>query len=452
MFVQPGALLYTGVGAVIGVAAALMMPPPDMRPLSQSPLFSPSALVSAAITPAAPAIQIPDIVIAGTPPEPAVHKVTLKSGDTLTEVLVKLGLERATAFNLIEAMRGIYNPRQLQAGQELQIAYDQTADLSAGATALAELSFEINPAHRVSVQRTEDGAFTAKNVIMETRAEPVRFEGTIDSTLFEAAEKQGVPLDVLTEMIKMFSYDVDFQRDIQSGDSFALLYDRTVTEDGRPVRNGGIRYATMNLGKTPLKYYAYEHEDGIVDYYNEKGEGVRKALLRTPLNGAKLTSNFGLRKHPILGYSTMHRGSDFGAATGTPVFAAGDGVIEKREAYGAYGNYVRIRHGSGYWTAYAHLSKFGDIGVGKRVRQGQVIGYVGSTGRSTGPHLHFEVLQNMKQVNPLKVKFPSSQKLEGATLTKFMDARKHTDQEFARLGTTGSVAMLNGAAGATQSE
>jgi murein DD-endopeptidase MepM/ murein hydrolase activator NlpD len=293
------------------------------------------------------------------------------------------------------------------------------------------------------VARTDDGRYSARTIVAETHRELLRYDGTITSSLFAAATEAGLPDAVMSDMVKLFSYDVDFQRDIQPGDSFSVMFERTVTKDGRLVRTEGIRVASMTLSGTTLKLYAFRHADGFVDFYNEKGEGVRKALLRTPINGARLSSGFGMRRHPILGYSKMHQGIDFAAPTGTPVLAAGDGVIEKREVFGGYGNYIRIRHGSGYATAYAHLSRFAkDIQVGKRVRQNQVIGYVGSTGRSTGPHLHYEVLREARQVNPMAVKFPSSQKLEGATLARFKETRERTDRQYAELATASRVAML----------
>jgi murein DD-endopeptidase MepM/ murein hydrolase activator NlpD len=221
------------------------------------------------------------------------------------------------------------------------------------------------------------------------------------------------------------------------------MFESVVTKEGRVVSTEGIRVASMTLSGSPLKLYSFKHSDGFVDFYNEKGEGVRKALLRTPINGARLTSGFGMRRHPILGFSKMHQGIDFGAPTGTPVFAAGDGVIEKREVFGGYGNYVRVRHSSGYATAYAHLSRFGqNIKVGQRVRQEQIIGYVGTTGRSTGPHLHYEILRESRQVNPMTVKFPSSQKLEGTTLARFKDTRSTTDRQYAELVQSSRVAMI----------
>ncbi|MBM3514665.1 MAG: M23 family peptidase, partial [Alphaproteobacteria bacterium] len=248
----------------------------------------------------------------------------------------------------------------------------------------------------------------------------------------------------LNDMIKMFSYDVDFQREIQQGDRFTVMFEKTVTDDGRTVKTGRIRHAGLNLSGVDLKLYAFTHADGFVDYYNEKGEGARKALMRTPINGAKLTSSFGMRRHPILGFSKMHRGIDFGAATGTPIFAAGDGTIEIRGPNGAYGNYIRIRHYGGFATAYAHMSRFAkDVAVGKRVRQGQVIGYVGSSGRSTGPHLHFEILKNAAQVNPMTVKFPASQKLEGKLLAKFMSSRQTIDTELAALAAPTKLAAID---------
>jgi murein DD-endopeptidase MepM/ murein hydrolase activator NlpD len=373
----------------------------------------------------------------------AVQTVTVQPGDTLGDLLVKTGIDKATAYDVVEAVHSVFNLKRLQVGQEVEIAYDAIG-VNGDATSLSTLSFEIDPGLSVSVNRQDDGTFTAKEVLANTHREFVRGEGIINSTLFEAAAQEGVPLDVLTAMVKIFSYDVDFQRDIQKGDAFQVMYERTATEDGRPVRNLNIAYAAMTLSGTPFKFYAMRQDDGTYEYYNEKGEGVRKALLRTPLNGAVLTSGFGMRRHPILGYSLMHRGVDFGAPTGTPIMAAGDGVIEKRERSSGYGNYIRIRHQSNYATAYAHMSRFAEgVVVGKRVRQGQIIGYVGATGRATGPHLHFEVMKNTTQVNPITVKFPATAKLEGAAMAKFKELKVQAEQRYASLTKTPKVAQVS---------
>jgi murein DD-endopeptidase MepM/ murein hydrolase activator NlpD len=370
----------------------------------------------------------------------------LRRGDTLNDVLERAGLTRANAAALVQAVHGIYNPKRMHVGQAVELTYNPL--VAGAADAPARLAFEIAPGHRVSVERQDDGAYEARNVIAPRRQETTRAVGTISSSLFEAAEQQRLPAQVLAAFVKMFSYDVDFQRDIQKGDRFEVMYDREVTDDGRSVSNGAIRYASLTVGGEPLKFYAFRTPDGDVEYYNEKGEGVRKALMRTPVNGATLTSGFGMRKHPILGYSIMHRGVDFGAPVGTPIMAAGDGIVEKRENSSTYGNYVRIRHGSGYATAYGHLSRFAAaLKAGKRVHQGEIIGYVGATGRATGPHLHFEVLRDQQQVNPISVKFPAAMKLDGALLARFRSERGAADQLFAALG---APKPATAEAGATQ--
>ena len=359
--------------------------------------------------------------------------VTLRSGDTLGDVLVRTGLDKVTAFSVVDAIHAVYNPKKFRAGQELELSYEALDDK--GTAELQQINFEVGAGHSIMVSREADGSFTAKEVIADTHREFARLEGTIDTSLYDAAMDAGVPTDVLNDVVKLFSYDVDFQRDPQKGDQFAVMYERSVTDDGKPVQNMTIQYATMVLSGTALKFYAFRHDDGSYDFYNEKGEGIRKALLRTPVNGAVLTSGFGLRFHPILGYSRMHRGVDFGVPMGTPIMAAGDGIIEKRGVNGEYGNYIRIRHNSDYATAYAHMSRFApEFSVGSRVRQGQIIGYVGKTGMATGPHLHFEVMKNAAQVNPVNVKFPSSQKLDGNLLARFRATQKEIDAKFAALG------------------
>lgn len=372
----------------------------------------------------------------------AVETVSIQRGDTLADVLTSAGLDNTTTFNVAQAMHPVFNPRYLRAGQKLELAYDALG-VNGEPLALSAINMEVSPGHIVAVSRQEDGGFAAREIMAETHSEFARATGTISSSLYEEAVAQGVPLDVLTAMVRLFSYDVDFQRDIRPGDGFAIMYEQEVTEDGRPVRTRAIHLAEMTLRGKPLKFYAYQHADGDFGYYNEKGEGVRKALMRTPVNGARLTSSFGSRRHPILGYTRMHKGVDFGASTGTPIMAAGDGVIEKRGRWGSYGNYIRIRHGSNYATAYGHMSRYArGIKVGTRVKQGEIIGYVGATGGATGPHLHYEVLHAKKQVNPMTVKFPASKKLNGTQLAEFQETRTQTERKFAALATPGDVAMI----------
>lgn len=376
---------------------------------------------------------------AANPLDARTESFIMRRGDTLTDILDRAGLNRTTAASVVQAIHAIYNPKRMQAGQSVDVTYQPPA-LAEGEVMPTTLTFDIAPGQRVAVERQIDGAYSAKNIIAQTHHEVIRVEGTISSTLFDAAEEKGLPADVMAEMVRLFSYDVDFQRDLQKGDKFGILFEREVTNDGQPVRNLGIRYATMTIGGTPLALYAFE-DDGSVHYYNAKGEGIRKALMRTPVNGATLTSGFGMRHHPILGYSLMHRGVDFGAPIGTPIMAAGDGIIDKRETSSTYGNYLRIRHGGDYWTAYAHMSRYGaGMTAGKHVHQGDIIGYVGQTGRATGPHLHFEVLRDMEQVNPVTVKFPAAEKLEGKDLAKFLAVRTEADRAFAAQNASKTIA------------
>lgn len=219
-----------------------------------------------------------------------------------------------------------------------------------------------------------------------------------------------------------------------------IAYERLVDKEGRTVRYGNVVYANLTLSGKSMPIYRYEDSKGNVDYYGPDGQSVRKALLQTPIDGARISSGFGMRHHPVLGYSKMHKGVDFAARRGTPVMAAGDGIVERASRFGSYGNYIRIRHNSTYKTAYAHLKGFAKgIRKGVRVRQGQIIGYVGTTGRSTGPHLHYEVLANNKQVNPKSAKLPAGRKLAGKELKTFQAQLAETTTRIAALREKGDA-------------
>jgi murein DD-endopeptidase MepM/ murein hydrolase activator NlpD len=383
--------------------------------------------------------------VLGNGPIPGANRrevLTVSSGDTLLKMLVGAGIERTEAHSSIEALRKVYDPRGLRPGDQITVTF---ALDHADEEAFQSLSLEPDAARRVLASRDDKGEFAATEVKAKLSDQTVRFEGTIDSSLYLAATAQGVSPTALAAMIQAFSYDVDFQRDFQPGDTFAIMLDRKVTPTGQRVGEPVMTYASLTLSGKKLSIYRYEDSAGDVDYFNEKGHSVRKALLRTPINGARLSSGFGTRKHPVLGYTKMHRGVDFAAATGTPIFAAGDGVVEKAEPFGAYGNYVRVRHNSTFHTAYAHMSRIGkDMKAGKRVRQGDVIGYVGSTGRSTGPHLHYEILKKSTQVNPLAVTFPSGRELEGKELKRFAAARQEAERTYSSLPKASVVAEAEG--------
>jgi len=238
----------------------------------------------------------------------------------------------------------------------------------------------------------------------------------------------------MAAMIRAYSHAIDFQRDVHPGDKFEVLYDQPTAHDGTPVGQGVIIYAAIEVAGKVKPLYRVTFGDGTVDYFDEKGASVKRALLRTPVDGARMTSGFGMRMHPLLGYSKMHQGVDFGAPTGTPIFAAGSGIVAESGFKGSYGRYIRLRHNSKVDTAYAHMSRFArGIYPGAHVNQGDVIGFVGTSGRSTGAHLHFEVLVAGHQVNPLSVNMPMGRVLEGQALGQFRQGQTKIKQEFLNL-------------------
>ncbi len=358
-------------------------------------------------------------------PDAASERVILvRRGDTFSDLLIGAGVAKAEAREAITALRRVIDPsKAIRPGQEVTLTFGAPPNTGEQPT-LLQASLTPRADQAVNLNRSSDGRFFAFRRERALSRELVRATATVRSSMFEAGSAAGLPGAVTVEVIRAFSYDVDFQRDIQAGDRFEVLFERYRDDSGRFVRDGAVLYAALTLGKTTLHLYRYTAPDGFTDYFNERGESVRKALLRTPVDGARLSSGFGSRLHPILGYTAMHRGADFAAPVGTPIQAAGDGVIEQSGWNGAYGNYIRIRHTSDYATAYAHMSRIAPgAQMGARVRQGQVVGYVGATGRVTGAHLHYEVLRRGNQVNPLGLQLPTGRKLEGLELAKFRNHR-----------------------------
>ena len=353
---------------------------------------------------------------------------TVGRGDTLAGLLSEAGVDRLDAHNAVQSLRGVYDPRRLRAGQKVAMTFETRGEERGLA------GFELAPdiETRIVVARTDDGGFAAEAVAKQFQTRLVAAAGTIDSSLYAASNGAGVPDPVLIAVIRAYSFEVDFQRDIRPGDGFELLYEQDYDEDGTLARNGNVLYANLRLRGRDNPMYRFESEDGSVDYYDRDGQSVRRTLMRTPIDGARISSRFGMRRHPILGYSRMHRGTDFAAPSGTPIYAAGSGTIEYLGRNGGYGRYIRIRHNGSLKTAYAHMSGYArGLGRGSRVQQGQVIGYVGTSGRSTGPHLHYEVLMENRQVNPLTLDLPSGRKLEGAELAAFQRIVAAMDERYA---------------------
>ncbi len=354
---------------------------------------------------------------------------TVGRGDTLAGMLAEAGVERLDAHNAVQSLQGVFNPRRLRAGQMVSMVFENRGERRDFA------GFELAPdiETRIVVARTEEGDWVAESIANQFETRLMAAAGTIDSSLYAASNAAGVPDPVLIAVIRAYSFEVDFQRDIRPGDGFELLYEQDFDEDGVVARNGNVLYANLRVRGRDNPMYRFQSEDGTVDYYDRDGQSVRRTLMRTPIDGARISSRYGMRRHPILGYSRMHRGTDFAAPTGTPIYAAGSGTIESLGRNGGYGRYIRIRHNGSLKTAYAHMSRYArGLGRGSRVQQGQIIGYVGTSGRSTGPHLHYEVHVDGRQVNPMTLDLPSGRTLEGAELAAFLEIVALRDEQYAQ--------------------
>jgi murein DD-endopeptidase MepM/ murein hydrolase activator NlpD len=371
---------------------------------------------------------------------PAERLLTVGSGEKLTDLLGRAGVASADAIPAVEALITLFDPRNLKAGQKVTVTFDPPPQ-GFGQGDFRQVSLATDPIRDITARRGKDGGFSAQESKRQVTRQVAHYSGTIKSSLYESAMSAGVPVAVIVSMIKALSYDVDFQRDIQSGDTFEVMFEGWYDTKGKLTKAGDILYAGLDLSGSEVQIYRFDDSISGHDYFNAKGESVKKALLKTPVDGAKITSGFGMRHHPILGYSKMHKGIDFGVPPGTPIQAAGDGTIEMAGPNGAYGNYVRVRHGSGFATAYAHMSRIAQgVHTGRRVMQGQIIGYVGSTGRATGPHLHYEVLQGNAQINPMSIKIPTGVKLAGKDLDRFNAYKRQTDLLMAQIPSAAHMA------------
>ncbi len=352
------------------------------------------------------------------PAAPPIKSVDLKlkRNSTLIEAMLKAGINARDAHNAIAALRKVDNLRKMQSGQVITVGLTDGDD-----AVLQKVSYRPDVDREVFAERGDDGQYKswASDIPLTTFA--VASTGTINDSLFLSAQRSNVPTSVIVDLIRIFSWDVDFQREIRDGDKYEVYYERYRDSDGNVVKDGNILYAALTLSGTKIQLYRFQpNGEKFAEYFKPDGRSAKKMLMRTPIDGARLTSTFGMRHHPILGYNRMHKGIDFGAPRGTPIMAAGDGVVERASRWGSYGNYLRIRHNGTYSTAYGHMTAYAKgIHAGVRVHQGQIVGYVGSTGGATGPHLHYEVLVSGKQVNPLSIKLPTGYNLEGQRLAAF---------------------------------
>ncbi len=356
-----------------------------------------------------------------TRPESVPLKV--RAGETLESAVQRAGVPRDEAKLAVEALAEAMDTVHIKAGMAFDAAVAKPRD-DRGPARLIGLSLRTGPANSITLSRTFDGAMRLREMEEKIRDEQTVARGEIDGSLSESASRLGANPGLVGGMVKLFSHKIDFDRDLKAGDEFTMVFDRKITESGRTIATGELEYAAIK----GIQFYRFERANGDVQYFDENGKNIKGFLLRTPVDNARMTSRFGMRRHPILGYNRMHQGIDFGAGTGTPVFAAGDGVVVEARRWGGYGNWVRIRHAGGFETGYGHLSRFAKgLRAGQRISQGQVVAYVGSTGASTGPHLHYEIWQKGKRVNPVGAKVPQGTVLAGAELAAFRAQKARID-------------------------
>ena len=347
-----------------------------------------------------------------------VKKTMLRERENLVMALARVKFKPKDIHIIVASISKLKNGKKilstLPAGMDIH--YSIPTDVTGGA-----LKLNFSKTKDIFVWQDFDKNYISKIFLRPTRSENTLIKGIIKSSLYLSAIKSGMPENTLLEMINLLGFSVDFQREIRVGDTFEIMFNKEIDVlKNSLIQTKPIDFVSINLSGTKLSFYKYHDEYGLPQYYDENGKSSKRTIMKTPINGAKLTSRYGKRKHPVLGYTKLHRGIDFAAPAGTPIFAAGDGIVEKAGWNGSYGRYIRIRHTGTYKTAYAHLSGIHKrIKIGSRISQGKIIGYVGSSGRSTGAHLHYEVLRNDKQVNPMNIKLPAGKNLNKKYLSAF---------------------------------
>lgn len=371
--------------------------------------------------------------------EPSTHEdriLVVRRGDTLVGLLAGAGVDRVAAHAAAASLAGLLSPRSLRPGDEvgIRLAGDD-------GPSLLEVELEPEPGRTLRTRRLADGSWQARESLAPRSRFLVRAEGSVDGGLYTGMTAAGVPPGLALSLIRALGHKVDFQRDLQPGDRFVILFERFRANDGDILGHGQILNAELSLSGCSLSVWRHKNRAGVTEWYDSSGRSLRRSFLRTPLDGARITSRFGMRSHPILGFTRMHRGVDFAAPTGTPVYAAANGTVVSARRERGYGLIIRLRHAGGVETRYAHLSRFArGIRPGRKVRQGAVIGAVGSTGMSTGPHLHYEVVANGRHVNPSRHVQPAM-RLAGAELDAFRARQRRLTRIAADLRGRAEVAL-----------
>jgi len=334
------------------------------------------------------------------------HKI--KSGETFDKILNIYSIDKQQIIAIKENLLKKININKLNTSQRIQITIDQTNNK------ITEFIFQISNTEKIILSKTKENTeFNEKILTIKLNKKIIYKENIILQSLYKAATDQKIPPNIIIEFARIYGFQVDFQRDVRKEDKFQIMYEIFIDKNDKIIESGEILFSNLKLSGQDNSLYYFDKKN-VEGHYNRNGKSVQKALMKTPINGARLSSSFGMRKHPIDGFNKMHRGTDFAAPKGTPIMASGNGTVKKAGWCGGGGNCVKIKHNSTYETVYAHMSKFArGIKKGTRVKQGQTIGYVGSTGKSTGPHLHYEVIVNGKKVNSQKLKLPSGKILKG---------------------------------------
>jgi len=361
-------------------------------------------------------------IINNLEPRYKIYNHDIKSGETFDKILETYLIDKEEIIAVKENLSKKININKLKTNQKIQISLDQSNNK------IKYFIFQISSTERIFLSRkNQDTKFNQEIITLKLDKEIVYKENIILQSLYKAATDQNIPPNTIVEFARIYGFQVDFQRDIRKQDKFQIMYEIFIDENKKIIETGEILYANLKLSGQDNSLYFFNKE-GSEGHYDKNGKSVQKALMKTPINGARLSSSFGMRKHPIDGFNKMHRGTDFAAPIGTPIMASGNGIIQKAGWCGGGGNCVKIRHNSTYETIYAHMSKFArGIKRGVRVKQGQTIGYVGSTGKSTGPHLHYEVVVNGKKVNSQKLKLPSGKILKGENRKLFETSKIRLD-------------------------
>ena len=346
----------------------------------------------------------------------------IQNNDSIEKILKKMKISPKEIKTISEKLKQ-KKLTNIYAGRKLFLVLKKFDDEK---NTVVNLLYPVNNTLNIEIRKSQD-SFIIKENILKLYKKEVVIKSEIKNNLYSSAMDEGLEPNIIIEFARIFGFEVDFQRDIRKGDWFEILYERFVDDNNKVQDTGKIIYASMFVNGSEINLYSF-NDNKEFGFYDIKGKSIVKSLMKTPINGARLSSRFGMRKHPILGYNKMHRGTDFAAPSGTPIMASGAGTVTRARWCGGGGNCVKIRHNSTYETIYAHMKSFAKgIKEGRKVKQGQIIGYVGSTGMSTGPHLHYEVVVNGKKVNSQKLKLPSGKILKGKVREKFELARIKID-------------------------